>query len=319
MTNLRAGRLTSALTAGLVLVQGIEPLPVVGKAWRMGWNLVAGLGRRPVRGFVHQRPVLMRPGNPYPVNVRRYSDYNRPLVDLVRATSTRLGRAVTVIDVGAAIGDTALLLLERAGDDIRAIVCMDADEETLAMLRANVAHDRRVSVRAAMLGGSGDEAAPALVTTHPGTASPQGHVTVPCRSLDQVIGDLAGVDVLKIDLDGYDGRVLTGARQILARHRPAVLFEWDPYLCDRTRNPVRLSFDVLRTAGYRDLVFYDKTGVFRARGDLEDSALIDELESWCRALPIALDPHFDVVGFPAEEIPCCDDLVALSRARDDAA
>jgi FkbM family methyltransferase len=55
-----------------------------------------------------------------------------------------------------------------------------------------------------------------------------GHVeTVPCRTLDAYVAEheLFHVDLLKLDVEGFEDRVIAGARALLSEHRPAVICE----------------------------------------------------------------------------------------------
>jgi hypothetical protein len=60
--------------------------------------------------------------------------------------------------------------------------------------------------------------------------------------------DVNRVDVIKLDVDGYEGLVLEGARETLARFRPRILIEAgaDQYRDDRPD-----AFAILASLGYR--------------------------------------------------------------------
>lgn len=51
---------------------------------------------------------------------------------------------------------------------------------------------------------------------------------VPARTLDDIIAerDLARIDLIKIDVEGFERDVLLGARTTLARYRPRLIVEW---------------------------------------------------------------------------------------------
>ena len=95
------------------------------------------------------------------------------------------------MDVGAAIGDTVLLIEEELGPDVLAgVICVDGDVEFTTYLRGNLAHRRDLQVVQAMLSRS-SEPVRSLVRTHAGTASAQGASSVGARTLDDVLDERA--------------------------------------------------------------------------------------------------------------------------------
>ena len=103
--------------------------------------------------------------------------------------------------------------------------------------------------------------------------------------------------MIKIDTDGYDGRVLAGARRICAEDFPLVQFEWHPRLADAAGVPVELAFDELQRVGYEHFVWFDKFGHY-SHVDEGVAARVARAE-WCRhgSTP-APDWHYDVVAVP---------------------
>ena len=51
-------------------------------------------------------------------------------------------------------------------------------------------------------------------------------IAVEVAPLDEVLADAPAVDLIKIDVEGYEMNVLAGARSLLTRHKPIVLFEY---------------------------------------------------------------------------------------------
>ena len=62
-----------------------------------------------------------------------------------------------------------------------------------------------------------------------GRVTPHGDITVPIGTLDARLGsETLPVSVIKIDTEGHELEVVKGAAGLLARHRPAVLMEFNP-------------------------------------------------------------------------------------------
>lgn len=265
----------------------------------------------PVLTTVHGAPVLLNPGNPYPSLVRTLPYFNAPLVELVHQVARTRKRPVSVIDVGAAAGDTVLLLQERCASDIAAFWCIDGDEEFFPLLEHNVGAHPQVSLTRALLAARPTRIR-SLVKAHQGTAASQGDTTVEAVPLDSLAPPdrLKTVDVLKIDVDGFDGEVLRGASALLRRDKPAVIFEWHPVLIDRAGQDFYAAFAALEAAGYTRMVWFDNVGTF---SHFTSDFSANSLANWTNYLlkfSGGSEEHFDVIALHADD-PI--DVVTLSE------
>jgi FkbM family methyltransferase len=284
------------------------------RAWDRAWRRLSG----PVHTSIHGHDVVVNAGYAYPAFSRRWPTYNDPLVEVVhQAHVAKGGGGVTVIDVGAAVGDTVLLILERCRGAVEAVHCVEGDDEFFGYLAANLADVPQARLHRALLSDAAGEA-PSLVRTHKGTASAQGADRLPAVTLDSVL-EAAGspvVDVLKSDTDGFDGKVLAGATGILERSRPAVIFEWHPLLYDATGQDRHRPFQVLADARYRWLVWFDKYGAFSHVDDGYRPAQVDVLAELCvSGRAPGPDWHYDVVALPAGSPIEPAEMAALTFAR----
>lgn len=227
--------------------------------WDRAWAAAAQRLSGVTMTQIHGRSVTLNTGYAYPAFARRWPTYNDPLVELVHQARTVADRAIVVIDVGAAIGDTVLLLMERCPGDVCRYHCFEGDPEFIEYLALNLGKDEEVRLHFGMLSDKeGEEAA--LVRTHSGTASAQGATRQPTTTLDALLRDESVVDVLKVDTDGFDGKVLAGAVGVLDRHRPATIFEWHPLLYRATGQDWRVPFEVLHAHGYSSFIWFTKEG-----------------------------------------------------------
>ena len=285
----------------------VAKVPGVGRVWGKAQDVaVKKWGAEPVETELHGSSATINFANPYPYLIRLHPNYNAPQVELVAASADVLSRLVTVIDIGAAIGDTALLLLQHCGVAIGALECFEGEPAFAEMLRQNL-RDPRIHVREVVLSDRPGPVPSLIRSQHEGTASAHGDELVTASTLDAELADISP-DVMKVDTDGFDGTILAGGKEVLERAHPAVLFEWHPALCRLVGADPQLAFEVLRESGYNRWVFFTKYGRFSHFGD----ACVDQLERLCLTSKTLPDWHYDVVALhPSSKI----DEVALADLR----
>ena len=59
------------------------------------------------------------------------------------------------------------------------------------------------------------------------------------------------VDLIKIDVDGYECQVLTGAKNLLKIQSPPLVMELSPYILEERGASLELLLGILAGAGYR--------------------------------------------------------------------
>jgi len=294
---LRPNRAASILYNGLVRSQWLGRYPYVSRLWQSAWRHSCRLLSVPVRTTIHGRKVIVNYGHTYPLTSRRYRTFNNPLVELVFQTYSVKKRPITLVDVGANIGDTILLVESNCPGMIEEFVCVDADPEFFAYLQNNLGGLHYGKLLLALL-SSTNCMERTLVRTHAGTASAQGVEKTSSITLDSVLVDagVRHVDVLKTDVDGLDGRVLLGAEEILQKYRPAVVFEWHPLLCRRTSRNWTDHFDALERSGYTRFIWFTKYGDFSHYTALGERTSIGMLAELCLRDQAFFDWHYDVVA-----------------------
>jgi FkbM family methyltransferase len=143
-------------------------------------------------------------------------DYNLEELDFLRAHTPPGG---VFVDVGANVGTYAMVLARHVGAGGR-VIAVEPHPVTHARLAFNngASGYSQVALVAAAAGASdgellietdGDNLGASHVVS--GEVS-RGAITVPSRRLQRILGDagVSQVDTLKIDVEGYEDRVLTG-------------------------------------------------------------------------------------------------------------
>jgi len=269
----------------------------LGRMWRHAWETASHKFSRPVSTNIHGQRAIVNFGHTYPLYARRFRHWNDPLIELVYQIHCSANAPITVIDVGAGVGDTVLLLERNCQRMVGEYVCVEGDEEFCSYLRANLDGVASTRIFREMLSDA-ERLIPSLVRTHGGTASAQGTTQVHSTTLDALIGtlDLGDKCVLKTDLDGFDGKALLGSRHVLAEKQPAVIFEWHPGLCRSAGNSSLEPFDVLREQGYRRFIWFTKYGRFSHFMHEVDHRSVRQLAELCWRGQHADDWHYDVVA-----------------------
>jgi FkbM family methyltransferase len=151
----------------------------------------------------------------------------------------RLVPGAIAIDVGANVGWHALLMATCVGTTGR-VYAFEPNESTRRRLASAIDANGLAHVTVDPRGVAEREGPAGFV------APPAGHVwdgtghltaetspkgsTIECTTLDAFAAErrFDRLALVKIDVEGWELSVLRGARQTLARLRPAVIFEYDP-------------------------------------------------------------------------------------------
>ena len=174
-----------------------------------------------------------------------------------------LPRDGVAIDVGAHGGQITRLLARIAVDGT--VVAVEPSSYTRAVLRPALwlRGVRNVTVVAAALGAGHaigrltsprkrrGEVGYGLATLAGGGAGMQE--VVPVIPLDALIAELGlqRVDLIKADIEGYEGAMLAGAREVLRRFRPAVLLEMNRAWLERAGWSLPTLWNDLLGQGFR--------------------------------------------------------------------
>lgn len=236
---------------------------IIRKYWHSLWNLLISKFTGYAKIRIHGMDAKVNLGYTYPVYAKKFPFLNSPLVELVTQLFHLTNRKITIIDVGAAIGDTALLINDKCNGKVLKMYCVDGDLEFGYYLNYNLKKINFAEPFITILSAYGADTRE-MIRIHSGTASAQGEYKIKSQTLDNLILPLAPnqVDILKIDVDGFDGEVVKGAKNIIKDYTPTIIFEWHPHLIEVTKNNILEIFKNLKISGYNTFLWYNKYGYF---------------------------------------------------------
>lgn len=163
-------------------------------------------------------------------------------------------RGYSVIDVGANIGYYLLMFEHLAGKDGQ-LFCFEPEPDNLLELKRNIENNQLTNVTLFEAGVGDKDGRTRLACGLNGMISEDngGEIDVNLLRLDTVINQK--IDMMKIDVEGYEGQVLSGARCLIKKFRPSLFVEVHPVLL----SPTYSTKDILGFAEelYKNVRFYD--------------------------------------------------------------
>lgn len=165
----------------------------------------------------------------------------------------------TVLEVGANVGSLTLEIARRVGRD-GTVHAIEPTGGAFAKLERNLSLNADLVPRVhlhRMLVTDGDGSTPTRELRWSWridrTAVDRERVEVPAVSIDRMVSTigLTRLDLLKIDVDGYEMKVLRGATETLERFRPTILVELDEKSLAPQGDSVRSAVEFLEARGFR--------------------------------------------------------------------
>ena len=237
------------------------------------------------------------------VNYKIYPDLNRQLGRLA-ATIHQKYPGMTVVDVGANVGDTIAIIKSVA--DVP-VIGVEGDEVSYQFLEKNCKQFSNVSIVKTFLS---DKTHEEKVSFEKGgwnaTIIPdqkEGKL-VSFKTLDEVIisggFDQAEIKLLKVDVEGFDTIVLRGAGKTIEKHKPVLFFEYNGENMKAIKEeglPTVLSFKQL---GYNRILFFDHKGNLVLATDMKNEEVITWMHTYISSQKNLLG-YYDICIFHEED------------------
>lgn len=204
--------------------------------------------------------------------------FSKPLYDRLPqrlgAFVIQLKGPLICIDVGANIGDTIAAFRQSDADSFLGI---EPSPHFRKYLSTNWENDQNVKILP-LICSSGNDTRNFQVHESAGTAT-----VVECNegsqiersSLDDIAEDYPNFSkptIIKIDTDGHDFEVIRGARNVISKAMPALLFECDSFSNENYIAECLDTMKTLRACGYNNFILYDNLGNLLGKHSLENLA-----------------------------------------------
>jgi len=233
------------------------------------WNIIGKIAHLCAKVYdpvitknIGQKHLLMHLSHQLPYSIAANPYYDSVLPRICSFLKEKQGY-LTMIDIGANIGDTVSLITDNTPGEF---LLIEPSEKFFPLLLKNTSkiantHCEKVIIDDTMGGFTSQ------LITYSGTA----HISAKKNNIQNqnktTVDDLVKKypmflrsNMIKVDSDGYDYKVLRSAARLIDSVKPALFFELSPlHLSYYGEEPFSI-FDFLSAKGYEKVLFYDNMG-----------------------------------------------------------
>ena len=248
----------------------------------------------------HNLPFIFKAYPQYASNLGR-------LAKLVKEKYINL----TCIDIGANIGDSVAILRKEAEFPI---LCIEGDEQYFQILNKNIKEFHQVYLENVYLGDEVEEKAgtfnKSLGTAHFVEKDHSSQTTHIKKLTEVLLGHklFESSKMIKIDTDGYDCKIIKGALTFIAKSKPVIFFEYDPFFLSKQKEEDLSIFEILKINGYKGLLIYDNYGDFMISLDISNTAALEDIHNYFSGK--GGTRYCDICAFHSEDNDLWEDIRA---------
>lgn len=230
-----------------------------------------------------------------PLYQKLYPTYDMQLHSIAKHIYNKDG-FLNMIDVGANIGDTAILTnIQNAS-----YLLIEGEKSYANLIPTNISYNfQGATIKDISMGGGHNNKLPLYIiaNTFLGDDEKQNNYSISLQdgsgklvdsknintniqiqTLDSVVKQANfSPNFIKIDTDGFDFKVLRGANNTLKTYKPVIFFEWDKIHLQAQNEDFLSIFPQLNKMGYEQLFVFDNFGVLLCSlptSDLTNLALL---------------------------------------------
>jgi len=208
---------------------------------------------------------------------------------------------LTIIDIGANIGDTAAIIKCQID---KPILCIEGSEYYADLLIRNVEQFDGVYVENTFVGprGNSDQTFTEFEGTGRILEKNEGHAQLKFDSLDNITQrnpEFKNTKFIKIDTDGYDNKIIRHEFEFINENRPVMYFEYDPKLLEKNEDDGLSIFKLFEEMNYNKLLIYNNYGEYLLMTEVKNDALLQDIHQFY--LRFGVDKYCDMCVFHIED------------------
>lgn len=241
----------------------------------------AGLVKKVVVG----KFTIDMPGNNPQISTYKYRPDANDLLGILAVHVAAKYPGMTLIDIGANVGDTIAVIKTAIETPI---IGIEGDPISYGFLERNTKQFKDITILKEFLGEKRQTLQVALEksgwnTTLIPTENKSGQ-SLSLKTLDEVLEEnqLAGKNskILKVDTEGFDTIILRGAGGLIQQHHPVIFFEYNRANMEAIQEDGLSTLFSLEKYGYSSVIFFDNYGRYMLTTPLSQQELIRQLHQY---------------------------------------
>lgn len=242
--------------------------------------------------------VVKMPANNPLVNVyKNVPEFNFLIGKIAKIVANKYPE-LKVIDIGANVGDTTIIITHHINCDVIAI---EGDDISFNYLKLNTAINPRVVAYKQFLGDKNQTLQ--MEISKQGwnnTLLPSNNAkkNIILKTLDTFIEyqkiSILNVKLIKLDTEGFDTIILRGATKVIIEQKPVIFLEYN------NDNMAAISENGLATIlnfvdlGYHDIYFFDPYGNLILKTNLNQKLIIEQLDNYIKPNKNSSIVYYDI-------------------------
>lgn len=223
---------------------------------------------------------------------KQYPLYDRQLSKICRLIKETKG-SISMIDVGANIGDTVLNIGIREAY----YLLIEGEKSYVSLINKNLVN-YYYSLENTFLTDDTSQCNYSM-----SNANGTGHLVqsedgrTKLNTLDILLEKYQNkkFDIIKIDTDGFDFKVIRGAIDFLKYQQPMVFFEWDNnYLFEQNEDAFSI-FPLFKELGYYEMIIFDNFGARLCKTKIDNTKLLSDLIDYSKQSSVC---YYDILAIP---------------------
>lgn len=190
---------------------------------------------------------------------------------------------LTCINIGANVGDTVAILRNKAYFPILAV---EPNDYFYEILKKNIKQFSDVYIKKAFLSDSNKTIDGHMIREY-GSATfvrtkEKGHTEI-AKTLIDILNEYLSFNNSKlviIDTDGFDCKIIRGARDWLSEIKPVIFFEYDPCELSKQLDDGFSIFRTLSFLGYENLMIYSNIGEYICSVNIKNETLLKDIHEY---------------------------------------